>query len=114
MSDFEFRRVQPQDVAFCWTIYREAMQPLTAELMQWNEDAQRRGIEATLGDDDASILISDDTDAGCCTSSRRAATSISAISISRRRRATMGSAPSSCAGWASAPGARTRTSPSMC
>ncbi len=64
MSDFEFRRVQPQDVAFCWTIYREAMQPLTAELMQWNEDAQRRGIEATLGDDDASILISDDTDAG--------------------------------------------------
>jgi ribosomal protein S18 acetylase RimI-like enzyme len=64
MSDFEFRRVQPPDVAFCWTIYREAMQPLTAELMQWNEDAQRRGIEATLGDDDASILISDDTDAG--------------------------------------------------
>ena len=36
-------------------------------------------------------------------SSRRAATSISAISISRRRRATAGSARSSCAGWASGP-----------
>ena len=58
MPDFEFRRVLPQDIAFCWSIYREAMQPLTAQLMQWNEENQRRGIEAALADDDASILVS--------------------------------------------------------
>jgi ribosomal protein S18 acetylase RimI-like enzyme len=64
MADFEFRRVQPQDMAFCWSIYRDAMQPLTAELMQWNEASQRRGIEAALRDDDASILVAGDGDAG--------------------------------------------------
>ena len=64
MLEFGFRRIQPQDEAFCWTIYREAMQPLTAELMQWNEASQRRGIEEALRDDDASILVSADTDAG--------------------------------------------------
>jgi GNAT superfamily N-acetyltransferase len=64
MADFEFRHIQPQDRAFCWMIYREAMQPLTAQLMQWNEETQRRGIEAALSDDDASILVADDADAG--------------------------------------------------
>ena len=64
MPDFEFRRVQPQDVAFCWSIYRDAMQPLTIELMQWNEANQRRGIEEALGDEGASILVAGDADAG--------------------------------------------------
>ncbi len=64
MPDFEFRRVLPQDIPFCWSIYREAMKPLTAELMQWSEEAQRRGIEAALGDEDASILVSGNADAG--------------------------------------------------
>jgi len=64
MPDFEFRRVQPQDVAFCWSIYRDAMQPLTVELMQWNEANQRRGIEEALGDEGASILVAGDADAG--------------------------------------------------
>jgi ribosomal protein S18 acetylase RimI-like enzyme len=64
MLDFGFRRVGPQDFAFCWPIYRDAMQPLTAELMQWNEANQRRGIEEALGDEGASILVAGDSDAG--------------------------------------------------
>jgi len=64
MPDFQFRRVRPEDVAFCWTTYRDAMRPLTVELMQWNEADQRRGIEEALRDDDASILVSDMGDAG--------------------------------------------------
>ena len=64
MPDFSFRRVTAQDLAFCWPIYRDAMQPLTAELMQWNEANQRRGIEEALSDEGASILVSGDADAG--------------------------------------------------
>ena len=64
MLEFSFRRVAPQDFAFCWSTYREAMKPLTVELMQWDEASQRRGIEEALADDDASILVADDVDAG--------------------------------------------------
>ena len=64
MLEFSFRRVAPQDYAFCWSTYREAMKPLTMELMQWDEASQRRGIEEALGDDDASILVVGDSDAG--------------------------------------------------
>jgi GNAT superfamily N-acetyltransferase len=64
MLEFSFRRIAPQGFAFCWPIYRDAMQPLTAELMQWNEANQRRGIEEALADEGASILVSGDADAG--------------------------------------------------
>ena len=64
MLEFSFRRITPQDFAFCWPIYSDAMQPLTAELMQWNEANQRRGIEEALADEGASILVSDGADAG--------------------------------------------------
>jgi len=64
MPDFEFRRIRPQDFTFCWSIYRDAMQPLTAELMQWNEAGQRRGVEEALGDEGASMLVADGVDAG--------------------------------------------------
>ena len=64
MLEFSFRLVEPKDISFCWSIYREAMQPLTAELMQWNEETQRRGIEAALHDDDASILVHEGAAAG--------------------------------------------------
>jgi ribosomal protein S18 acetylase RimI-like enzyme len=64
MLDFGFRRVTAQDFAFCWTTYRDAMQPLAVELMQWNETNQRRGIEEALADEGTSILVSDDADAG--------------------------------------------------
>jgi ribosomal protein S18 acetylase RimI-like enzyme len=62
--EFGFRRVTPQDFAFCWSTYREAMKPLTMELMQWDEASQQRGIEEALGDEDASILVAGDSDAG--------------------------------------------------
>ncbi len=64
MLEFSFRRIAAQDFAFCWPIYRDAMQPLTAELMQWDEANQRRGIEEALADEGASILVSGDADAG--------------------------------------------------
>ena len=64
MLEFGFRRIEPKDEAFCWTIYRDAMQPLTAELMQWSEANQRRGIEEAVRDDDASILVAGEVDAG--------------------------------------------------
>jgi len=64
MLEFSFRRIAPQDFAFCWPIYRDAMQSLTAELMQWNEANQQRGIEEALSDEGASILVSGDADAG--------------------------------------------------
>jgi len=64
MLEFSFRRIAPPDFAFCWPIYRDAMQPLTVELMQWNEANQRRGIEEALADEGASILVSAEADAG--------------------------------------------------
>jgi ribosomal protein S18 acetylase RimI-like enzyme len=64
MLEFSFRPIARQDFAFCWSIYREAMQPLTAALMQWNEANQRRGIEEALADEDASILVHEEVDAG--------------------------------------------------
>ena len=64
MLEFGFRRATPQDFAFCWSTYREAMKPLTAELMQWDEASQQRGIKEALGDEDASILVAGDGDAG--------------------------------------------------
>ena len=64
MLEFSFRRVAPQDFAFCWSTYREAMKPLTVELMQWDDASQRRAIEEALGDEGASILVAGDADAG--------------------------------------------------
>ena len=64
MLEFSFRRVAPQDFDFCWSTYREAMKPLTAELMQWDEASQQRGIREALSDEDASILVAGDSDAG--------------------------------------------------
>lgn len=64
MIPFEFRPVAAPDLAFCWPIYREAMEPLETALGSWNDAARRREIEATLAEDGASILTADDADAG--------------------------------------------------
>jgi GNAT superfamily N-acetyltransferase len=61
MADFEFRRIRPGDFAYCWPIYSEAMAPLTAS---WNEAAQRRTVEQALGEEGASIIVVDKSDAG--------------------------------------------------
>jgi GNAT superfamily N-acetyltransferase len=51
--DFEFRRVRPADFAYCWSIYSDAM-----------GSAQREAIERALGEEGASILVVDKSDAG--------------------------------------------------
>ena len=61
MTNFEFRRVRPNDVAYCWPIYSEAMAPLVTG---WNEPAQRPTIERALGEEGASIMVVDKSDAG--------------------------------------------------
>lgn len=64
MAAFEFRRIRDGDFAYCWSIYREAMQPLSAALGVWNEQAQRRNIEQALADDGTSILVVEKSDSG--------------------------------------------------
>jgi GNAT superfamily N-acetyltransferase len=69
MADFEFRRLRAGDFAYCWPIYEKAMAPLVPD---WNEAAQRGAIEQALGEEGASILIVDMSDAGwlCATETR--------------------------------------------
>ena len=64
MIAFEFRPIATRDIAFCWPIYREVMEPLGTELGAWNEAAQRREIETALAEEGASILVTHDADAG--------------------------------------------------
>jgi GNAT superfamily N-acetyltransferase len=61
---FDLRGASPTDFAFCWPIYRDAMQPLTEALMEWHEPAQRRVVELALADAGSSILRSDGADSG--------------------------------------------------
>ena len=61
MADFEFRRVRPGDFTYCWSIYSEALAPLVPG---WNETSQRRMVEEALGEEGASILVVDKSDAG--------------------------------------------------
>ncbi len=58
---FELRPAVKADFAFCWPIYRDAMQPLTAD---WNEAAQHKVIEQAVGHTGTSILRSDKADMG--------------------------------------------------
>ena len=64
MPDFEFRPVLPRDHSYCWTIYRDAIQPLALELKDWDETARRRLIDEALADAGASILVVDHDAAG--------------------------------------------------
>lgn len=61
---FELRPSNSSDLAFCWPIYREATQPLTEALTQWNEAAQRKLIEQAVGHAGTSILKAENADAG--------------------------------------------------
>lgn len=58
---FELRPAVKADLAFCWPIYRDAMQPLTAN---WNEAEHQRLVEKAVGHAGTSILCSDKTDKG--------------------------------------------------
>ena len=58
---FELRPAVKSDLAFCWPIYRDAVQPLTAN---WNEAEHQRLVERAVGHPGTSILRSDNSDRG--------------------------------------------------
>ena len=58
---FDLRASGASDLAFCWPIYRDAMQPL---MPAWNEAAQRKIVEQAVGHTGTSILQSTKVDAG--------------------------------------------------
>jgi GNAT superfamily N-acetyltransferase len=58
---FELRPAAKADLAFCWPIYRDALQPLTAN---WNEAEHQRLVEKAVGHAGTSILLSDKADKG--------------------------------------------------
>src|SRR5579862_8155644 len=64
MPDFEFRPVVQRDYTYCWSIYRDAIQPLASELQAWNETAQRKLVDEALADAGASILVHNRDSAG--------------------------------------------------
>jgi GNAT superfamily N-acetyltransferase len=58
---FELRPAAKADLAFCWPIYREAVQPLTAN---WNETEHQRLVEQAVRHAGTSILRADNADKG--------------------------------------------------
>jgi GNAT superfamily N-acetyltransferase len=64
MVQFDFRRVATSDFAFCWPLYRDALQPLSAGLFAWDDEAQQKRVQQALGDEGASILLVETSDAG--------------------------------------------------
>lgn len=64
MSPFDFRRVRSNDFDFCWSLYRDALQPLSAGLFAWDDATQQRHVQDALADEGASILITENSDAG--------------------------------------------------
>ena len=60
-TPFELRPAVKADFAFCWPIYRDAVQPLTAS---WNEAEHQRLVERAVGHAGTSILCSDKADQG--------------------------------------------------
>ena len=58
---FDLRASSASDLAFCWPIYRDSMQPL---MPAWNEAAHRKIVEHAIGHTGTSILQSAKVDAG--------------------------------------------------
>ncbi|SKA34030.1 Ribosomal protein S18 acetylase RimI [Enhydrobacter aerosaccus] len=72
MHPFDFRRVQRDDFAFCWPLYRDALQPLSVGLFVWDDPTQQQRVREALADEGASILQAAGDDAGWlhCTETR--------------------------------------------
>lgn len=64
MHPFDFRRIRPDDFDFCWPLYRDSLQPLSAGVFAWDDEAQKRRVREALGDEGASILQAGGGDAG--------------------------------------------------
>ena len=61
---FELRPAAKADFAFCWPIYRDALQPLMEPPTEWREPDRRRIVERALADAGSSILHSEGADVG--------------------------------------------------
>ena len=61
---FDLRPATRSDFAFCWSIYRDAMKPLTEAVADWNEPVQYRIVEQAVTDPGTSILRADKIDVG--------------------------------------------------
>ena len=61
---FELRPAAKSDFAFCWPIYRDAVQPLMEPPTEWREPERRHLVERALADAGSSILRSEGADAG--------------------------------------------------
>jgi GNAT superfamily N-acetyltransferase len=61
---FDLRPAAKADFAFCWPIYRDAVQPLTQPPLDWREPDQQRIVERALAHAGSSILRSEGSDAG--------------------------------------------------
>jgi GNAT superfamily N-acetyltransferase len=59
MPDFDFRRVETRDFDFCWSIYRDALRPLSTGVFAWNDAQHQAIVREALVDAGASILLSD-------------------------------------------------------
>ena len=59
MPDFDFRRVEPRDFDYCWTIYRDALKPLALGLFTWDDALHQSRVREAIADEGASILVSD-------------------------------------------------------
>ena len=61
---FELRPAAKADFAFCWPIYRDALQPLMETPTEWREPERHHLVERALADAGSSILRSEGADAG--------------------------------------------------
>lgn len=55
--NISLRTASEADLPFAWLLYREAMKPLTEELLTWNEAAQRQTIADEIAGGDASVIL---------------------------------------------------------
>jgi GNAT superfamily N-acetyltransferase len=61
---FDFRRLREGDFAFCWPLYRDALQPLSIGLFAWDDARQQQQVRHALADEGASMLVTESSDAG--------------------------------------------------
>ena len=51
------RPAGPEDLDFAWGLYRRLMKPLTEELLAWDEERQKAGVEPEIVRGGASIIL---------------------------------------------------------
>src|SRR5918992_1780170 len=58
------RAAAPSDFEFAWRLYRDLMQPLTEELLEWHEDKQRIVVAEAVKSGEAQVISLDGRDVG--------------------------------------------------